>query len=119
MYPCNDNETLNFVLIHPDTESHATPGDGKSESKPSDGTKIADEQLPEWNKQGSIDQVLKVFEDFDPVVKHLISKVDPAELKVWQLLDMDKLPTWTKGKLALIGDAAHPFTPRKSCARYI
>jgi hypothetical protein len=27
---------------------------------------------------------------------------------------MDKLPTWTKGKLALIGDAAHPFTPRES-----
>jgi hypothetical protein len=29
MYPCNDNEMLNFVLIHPDTESHATPGDGE------------------------------------------------------------------------------------------
>ncbi|KAK9776912.1 hypothetical protein SCAR479_06313 [Seiridium cardinale] len=94
MYPCNDNETLNFVLIHPDTESHATPGD-------------------EWNKQGSVEQVLKVYQNFDPAVKHLISKVDPAELKVWQLLDMDKLPTWTKGKLALIGDAAHPFTPHQ------
>ncbi|KAF7529416.1 hypothetical protein G7054_g9855 [Neopestalotiopsis clavispora] len=94
MYPCNDNEMLNFVLIHPDTESHATPGD-------------------EWNKQGSVEQVLKVYQDFDPAVKHLISKVDPSELKVWQLLDMDKLPTWTKGKLALLGDAAHPFTPHQ------
>ncbi|KAH6648283.1 hypothetical protein BKA67DRAFT_593957 [Truncatella angustata] len=94
MYPCNDNETLNFVLIHPDSESHATPGD-------------------EWNKQGSIEQVLKVYQDFDPALKQLISKVDPAELKVWQLLDMDKLPTWTKEKLALIGDAAHPFTPHQ------
>ncbi|KAH8676284.1 hypothetical protein BX600DRAFT_508449 [Xylariales sp. PMI_506] len=94
MYPCNDNETLNFVLIHPDTESHATQSD-------------------EWNKQGDIEQVLKVYKDFDPTIKHLIGKADPAELKVWQLLDMDKLPSWTKGKLALLGDAAHPFTPHQ------
>jgi hypothetical protein len=28
-YPCNNNTTLNFVLIHPDSESHATQSDGK------------------------------------------------------------------------------------------
>lgn len=31
LYPCNDNELLNFVCIHPDTESHATHNDGKKE----------------------------------------------------------------------------------------
>jgi 2-polyprenyl-6-methoxyphenol hydroxylase-like FAD-dependent oxidoreductase len=41
-------------------------------------------------------------------------KADPATVKVWQLLDMEKLPNWTSGKLVLLGDAAHPFTPRKS-----
>jgi 2-polyprenyl-6-methoxyphenol hydroxylase-like FAD-dependent oxidoreductase len=55
-----------------------------------------------------------VYKDFDPAFKQLISKLDPTDLKVWQLLDMDKLPTWTNGKLALLGDAAHPFTPRKT-----
>lgn len=30
MYPCNNNDTLNFVLIHPDAESHAGPSDGPS-----------------------------------------------------------------------------------------
>ncbi|KAH9909374.1 hypothetical protein F4778DRAFT_768240 [Xylariomycetidae sp. FL2044] len=94
MYPCNHNKTLNFVCIHPDTESHTTQND-------------------EWNKQGSVEQILKVYRDFDPALKQLISKVDPAELKVWQLLDMDKLPSWTKGKLVLLGDAAHPFTPHQ------
>jgi hypothetical protein len=28
MYPCNHNETLNLVLIHPDSESHAAQSDG-------------------------------------------------------------------------------------------
>lgn len=41
-----------------------------------------------------------------------MAKVDPAELKVWQLLDMKNLDTWVNQKLALVGDAAHPFTPR-------
>lgn len=27
MYPCNDNQTLNFVCIHPDSESHASKSD--------------------------------------------------------------------------------------------
>jgi len=66
-----------------------------------------------WDKRGSLEQVLKVYQDFDPALKRLISKVDEAELNVWQLLDMEKLPSWTKGKLALLGDAAHPFTPRE------
>ncbi|KAK8139745.1 salicylate hydroxylase [Apiospora sp. TS-2023a] len=94
MYPCNNNETLNFVLIHPADQSHASPSD-------------------EWNKQGSLEQVLKVYHDFDPALKQLISKAAPEELKVWQLLDMDKLPTWVRGNVALIGDAAHPFTPHQ------
>jgi 2-polyprenyl-6-methoxyphenol hydroxylase-like FAD-dependent oxidoreductase len=60
-----------------------------------------------------MEQVLKVFRDFDPALKQLISKVDESEVKVWQLLDMEKLPSWTKGRLTLLGDAAHPFTPRE------
>ncbi|KAK8089721.1 hypothetical protein PG997_004682 [Apiospora hydei] len=94
MYPCNNNDTLNFVLIHPADLSHASPSD-------------------EWNKQGSLEQVLKVYKDFDPALKQLISKVSPEELKVWQLLDMDKLPSWVRGSVALLGDAAHPFTPHQ------
>ncbi|KAI1810262.1 FAD/NAD(P)-binding domain-containing protein [Poronia punctata] len=95
MYPCNNNETLNLVLVHPDNESHAVLKDG------------------EWDKQASLEQVLKVYRDFDPALKRMIRKIDESELRVWQLLDMEKLPSWTKGKLALLGDAAHPFTPHQ------
>ncbi|KAK3394131.1 hypothetical protein B0H63DRAFT_37334 [Podospora didyma] len=94
MYPCNNNQLLNFVCIHPDTEFYGAKDDG-------------------WNKQGSLEQVLSVYKEFDPAVKALISKVDPQTLKVWQLLDMEKMPTWSSGKLILLGDAAHPFTPHQ------
>lgn len=67
----------------------------------------------EWNKEADFDQFLKVYENFDPALLALAKKADRAGIKVWQLMDMEKLPTWTKGKLALLGDAAHPFTPRK------
>ncbi|KAH7170583.1 hypothetical protein EDB81DRAFT_941469 [Dactylonectria macrodidyma] len=94
IYPCNHNEMLNFVCIHPDSESHATASD-------------------EWSKTGSLEQILKVYKDFDPALLKLIQKVAPEELKVWQLLDMENLPTWVNNKLALLGDAAHPFTPHQ------
>lgn len=82
---------------------------------PSYGKKT-DEAL-EWNKKGSIEQLLKVYKDFDPAVLQLMKKVNPDEVNVWQLLDMEAMPTWVNGKLALLGDAAHPFTPRKSCSK--
>ena len=92
MYPTNDNEQLNFVCIHPSSETDAS-GD--------------------WNNETSVEKMLHVFRDFDPSIKALLSKADPATLKVWNLLDMDKLPTFAHGRLALLGDAAHPFTPHQ------
>lgn len=71
------------------------------------------EQKAEWNKEADFGQFLKVYENFDPALLALAKKVDPTSIKVWQLMDMEKLPTWTQGKLALLGDAAHPFTPRE------
>ncbi|KAF3762364.1 hypothetical protein M406DRAFT_46178 [Cryphonectria parasitica EP155] len=94
MYPCNDNELLNFVCIHPDTESHATGSD-------------------EWDKKGDLEQILKVYNGFDPACLAFITKVYPPQISVWKLMDMEQLPTWTIEKLALLGDAAHPFTPHQ------
>ena len=41
----------------------------------------------------------------------ILSKVDEKSLKVWKLLDMEALPSWTTERLAVLGDAAHPFLP--------
>ncbi|EOD46177.1 putative fad binding domain protein [Neofusicoccum parvum UCRNP2] len=33
------------------------------------------------------------------------------EVKVWDLQDIDPLPTWIRGRAILIGDAAHAMSP--------
>jgi 2-polyprenyl-6-methoxyphenol hydroxylase-like FAD-dependent oxidoreductase len=98
VYPTSDNTLLNFVNIHPTSESQVqseTPGSS------------------DWQNQGNINKMLEVYKDFEPAVLKLLSMADEETLKVWELLDMEQLPTWAHGKLVLIGDAAHPFTPRE------
>ncbi|KAJ0414605.1 hypothetical protein BJY00DRAFT_318689 [Aspergillus carlsbadensis] len=95
VYPCANNELLNFVCIHPD-----------SMSKIHDGS--------EWDQGASKESLLEVYKDFSPQVQKLLSKADPTTLKVWPLLDTDDLPTWTEDRLAVLGDAAHPFLPYRA-----
>jgi 2-polyprenyl-6-methoxyphenol hydroxylase-like FAD-dependent oxidoreductase len=99
VYPTSDNTLLNFVCIHPTSESQIDPQEPGSS---------------DWQNQGNISKMLEVFKEFEPPVVKLLGMADEETLKVWELLDMESLPTWTDGKLVLIGDAAHPFTPRKS-----
>ena len=100
VYPTSDNTLLNFVNIHPTSESQINSEEPGSS---------------DWQNQGNIDKMLEIYKDFEPAVLKLLSMAEEETLKVWELLDMEQLPTWTHEKLVLIGDAAHPFTPRKSC----
>ncbi|MCJ1304865.1 hypothetical protein MMC08_007678 [Hypocenomyce scalaris] len=57
------------------------------------------------------EKLLEVCKDYSAPFRNLFNKADPDLLKVWPLFDMETLPTFTKERLAIIGDAAHPFTP--------
>jgi len=93
LYPTTNNQLLNFVCIHPDSESEAGEDN--------------------WNTGGNQDQLLRIYKVFDPALLALLSKADPDSLKVWKLLDMDVLSSWVCERLALLGDAAHPFLPHQ------
>lgn len=69
--------------------------------------------LADWNQEGQTSKLVEVYKGFGSDVSALLSLADASTLKVWNLLDMKVIPTWVNDRLALLGDAAHPFLPRK------
>ena len=47
--------------------------------------------------------MLEIAECFSPALKALLKKAPEETLKLWTLLDLPVLPTWTKGTMALLG----------------
>ncbi|RYC79781.1 hypothetical protein BFJ63_vAg17338 [Fusarium oxysporum f. sp. narcissi] len=64
-----------------------------------------------FNHRGSKQNLLDIYANFCPTVQTLLDLVDESSLKLWTLLDMDRIPAWVKNKVALLGDAVHPFLP--------
>lgn len=94
MYPTSDNSILNFVCIHPEAETSDDSGEG-------------------WDQTSNLEKLLQVYASFDPALLQLLKKADPLNIKIWTLLDMKVIPNWTKERLTLLGDAAHPFLPHQ------
>jgi salicylate hydroxylase len=101
-YACRNRQLLNVVAILPDAL-------------------LFEESVASWNVRGSIDDMLKSFSEFHPTIKRifrflcslsLLIRSYATETTLWQLRDQDPIGTWTKGKLILIGDAAHAMLPR-------
>jgi 2-polyprenyl-6-methoxyphenol hydroxylase-like FAD-dependent oxidoreductase len=92
MYPTNDNSEMKLAAFHPSNETSAT---------------VIGIMKP---VETSRNQLLEVFQDFDSSIQAILDKADSHTLKLWNLLDMNPLPTFVLERLAIIGDA-HPFLP--------
>ena len=62
---------------------------------------------PVAGKPVSHDEVRRGFEHVAPVARQIIDK--GQGWKLWVLCDRDPVMTWTEGRVALLGDAAHPM----------
>jgi len=70
----------------------------------------ADQQMKEsWSSPGDPNVLRREFAGWDPRIESLLQQVEMTFR--WALFDREPLPTWTRGRLTLLGDAAHPMLP--------
>ena len=74
------------------------------------GFVTTDEQTEEsWSAPGDPAALAREFAGWDPLVEAIIAQVKTTFR--WGLYDREPLATWTRGRLTLLGDAAHPMLP--------
>ncbi|MGC1678223.1 MAG: FAD-dependent monooxygenase [Candidatus Binataceae bacterium] len=71
---------------------------------------------PRWTEEGwtipaTIEEFADLHGDFHPDVLDLMSAISPGTLFKWGLRDREPLARYTKGRVSMLGDAAHPMTP--------
>lgn len=66
-----------------------------------------------WQFPGKVKEALKNVEGWDPVVQEIVASTPSSRLIDHKLVFRSPLPTFIspKERIALIGDAAHPFLP--------
>jgi len=68
----------------------------------------------EWTHETSsvpanMDEMRAAFAEFHPTVQRQIARI-PAATK-WAIYDAEPLEVWSRGRIALLGDACHAMTP--------
>jgi salicylate hydroxylase len=87
VYPVRAGQLINYVAFVPtDTQTRES-----------------------WSAPGDPAALARAFDGWDPLVEAIIAQVDTTFW--WGLYDREPLPTWTRGRLTLLGDAAHPMLP--------
>jgi len=90
-YPCRNGELQNFVGLHPAKENRV--------------------ETDCWNASGSVQDLLDTFSDFHPDFIEICRNAEDP--KLWKLIFRPPIRQWAKGRVILIGDAAHPMLPHQ------
>jgi len=69
----------------------------------------SDQTVESWSAVGDRDKLAASFAGWDPRVVELLAKVETCFW--WGLYDRRPLAAWSKGRLTLLGDAAHAMLP--------
>ena len=77
---------------------------------------VANGRSASWEEEGwaipaTNEEFAAAYSDFAPEVVAMIHTIPAGSLFKWGLRDREPLATWTKGRVTMLGDAAHPMTP--------
>lgn len=92
VYPCRSGKLLNCALFQ-STAGNEDVGESS------------------WLNSGNRDDLCAAAETYGPELRELCSLGE--DVKLWSLASRDPPPAFSKGRLAFVGDAAHPMLPRK------
>lgn len=62
-----------------------------------------------WSAKGDVNELRAAYEGFHPEVRMVLEAC--PDCHKWAILEREPLPTWSQGRVALLGDACHPMTP--------
>src|SRR5215467_13151919 len=62
-----------------------------------------------WSTKGDLSELRAAFAHFHSDVQAVLAAA--PDVHKWGIYERDPLPTWSKGRIVLLGDACHPMTP--------
>ncbi|KAJ6512855.1 FAD/NAD(P)-binding domain-containing protein [Mycena sanguinolenta] len=89
IYPCRDGKLLNFVGFYDDPL----------------------QDVKSWTPKATRDDIRATFKGFDPKFLSVLDLPSHSEILKWRLGVLPLLPTWIRGRAALVGDSAHAALP--------
>jgi salicylate hydroxylase len=64
-----------------------------------------------WNCPAAAEELLAALPGWHPSVLSLVRRAPPGKLIKWGIFAREPRQTWVAGRVALLGDAAHPMQP--------